>query len=199
MQDSKYHLVNDFGISKETIERNFDADPGGRDADWSTRVRALLDKPTVLYTLDEIADLIQAMSNAHDDRVVGHPDDFTDSRGRPSIEIWQAGQTLERQAGLEERLRIFRARAENAAPPPSTAGYSGTMVLNRPSANLYPNSFRQSLLAVGGLLTLAMLGLGLLFLWAWNTLAPRAGAPAPASTVPVAAAPLPGPAIRAFA
>ena len=125
MQDPKFHLVNDFGISKETIERNFDADPGERDADWSTRVRALLDKPTELYTLDEMADLIKAMSNAHDDRVVENPDDFTDSQGRPSIEIWQSGQTLERQAGLEKRLRSFRASVENAAPPPSTATACG--------------------------------------------------------------------------
>lgn len=206
MQDPKFHLVNDFGISKETIERNFDADPGERDADWSTRVRALLDKPTELYTLDEMADLIKAMSNAHDDRVVGNPDDFTDSQGRPSIEIWQSGQTLERQAGLEERLRSFRASVENAAPP-STAGYSGTMSLSVPSLpkaqqrGLYflPKSLRQPLLAVGGLLTLAMMGLVLLFLWAWITLSPRAGAPTPAPSVPVAAAPLPGPAINAFA
>lgn len=206
MPDPKFHLVNDFGISKETIERNFDADLGERDADWSTRVRALLDKPTELYTLDEMADLIKAMSNAHDDRVVGNPDDYTDSQGRPSIEIWQSGQTLERQAGLEERLRSFRASVENTAPPPSTAGYSGTMTLSLPSPqksqqrqpNLNPRSLQRSILAVGGLLTLAMLGLILLFVWAGITLSPRAEAPALVPSVPVAAAPLPLPAINAF-
>src|SRR5512143_1486322 len=128
MEEPKFHLGNDFGISKETIERNFDADHGERDAAWSARVRALLDQPTELYTLDEMADLIQAMSSAHDDQVVRNPDDFRDAEGRPSIEIWQSGQTLERQAGLEERLKNFRARVEDTAPP-STAGYSGTMSL----------------------------------------------------------------------
>ena len=84
MDEPKFHLVNDFGISKETIQKNFDADYGARDDPWSNRVRALLDKPTEMYTLDETADLIKALSSAHDDRVVMNPDDFTDSLGRPS-------------------------------------------------------------------------------------------------------------------
>ena len=206
MQEPKFHLVNDFGISKETIERNFDADHGEQDAGWSTRVRALLDTPTELYTLDEMADLIKAMSNAHDDRVVGHPDDFTDSHGRPSIEIWQSGQTLERQAALEERLRNFRATVENVTPPPSTAGYSGAMSLIPSPAkfqprrsNLHPESLRRAVLAVGGLLTLALVGLVLLFLWTVITPSSRAEAPALVPSVPVTAPSLPGPAINAFA
>ena len=180
MEEPKFHLVNDFGISKETIGRNFAADYGDRDDPWSNRVRALLDKPTEMYTLDETADLIKALSSAHDDRVVDNPDDFTDSHGRPSIEIWKSEKTLERQAELEERLKIFRARVENAAadgssfrgvppPPVSPAVYDGNITLT-PVAVAHPpqrrlkwsrESFTPAILAVVGLLALAIVILGL--------------------------------------
>ncbi len=180
MQESKFHLVNDFGISKETIGRNFDAAYGERNDAWSSRVRALLNKPTELYTLDEMEDLIQVLSSTLDDLVVENPDDFTDLNGRPSIEIWKSEKILERQAELEERLRILRARVANAAPEhaasreaspqPSHAVYDGNMILRSeppvPSEQRKTNSNRESLampiLAVAGLLALSLLILGLL-------------------------------------
>ncbi|CAG0985799.1 L-cystine-binding protein FliY [Anaerolineae bacterium] len=179
MQEPKFHLINDFGISKETIARNFVAVYGERDDPWSNRVRALLDKPTEWYTLDEIAYLIKALSSAHDDQVVENPDDFTDSQGRPSIEIWKSEKTLERQAELEERLRIFRARVENAAsdgtafrdvPPPQTvAVYDGNIVV--PATPVQPQkrkpilsreSIQRPILVIIGLVTLAIVVLAFL-------------------------------------
>ena len=181
MEEPKFHLVNDFGISKETIQKNFDADYGARDDPWSNRVRALLDKPTEMYTLDETADLIKALSSAHDDRVVMNPDDFTDSEGRPSIEIWKSEKTLERKAELEERLKIYRARVANAAsdgatfrgvpPPPSAVAYyentTPPPAIPMPPQQQTPKPRRESLtlpiLAVVGLLALAVVILGILF------------------------------------
>lgn len=194
MEEPKFHLLNDFGVHKSTVQRNLDADYGKRDDDWSKRVRALLEKPTELYTLDEIADLIKALSSAHDDQVVGNPGDYTDSHGRPSIEIWQSEHTLERQAALEERLKNFRARVEHAAPPstafhdasppPISGGYAGTVSLSPPTPvqpqqrkpKLYIESLRLPILAVVGLLALLVVVLGFLL----ATFLPSLGAATPA-------------------
>lgn len=196
MEEPKFHLLNDFGVHKSNVKRNLEADYGQRNDDWSKRVRALLEKPTELYTLDEIADLIKALSSAHDDQVVGNRGDYTDSHGRPSIEIWQSEHTLERQAGLEERLRHFRARVEHAAPPstafhdaslpPISGGYAETISLSPPTPaqpqqrkpNLNRESLTQPFLAIVGLLTLAIVGLVLLFLW--TRITPSSGSVAPA-------------------
>jgi hypothetical protein len=160
MEELKFHLLDDFGIHKSCVKRNLDADYGQSD-DWSVRVRGLLEKPTEEYTLDEIADLIKALSSPHDDEVVGNPGDYTDSHGRPSIEIWQSEHTLERQAALEERLKNFRARVEHtafeerlkdvraqvehteapsvtfhdASPHSAVEGYTGTISLGSPLAS----------------------------------------------------------------
>jgi hypothetical protein len=115
MEELKFHLLDDFGIHKSNVKRNLDADYGQKSNGWSVRVRGLLEKPTEEYTLDEIADMIKALSSPHDNEVVGNPGDYTDSHGRPSIEIWQSEHTLERQAALEERLKNFRARIEHTA------------------------------------------------------------------------------------
>ncbi|MBI5031941.1 MAG: transporter substrate-binding domain-containing protein [Chloroflexi bacterium] len=172
MEEPKFNLANDFGVSKETIRRNFDADYRERIDPWSDRVRALLDKPTELYTLDEIADLIRALSSTHDNQVVNNPDDFTDSEGRPSIEIWKSEKTLERKAELEERLRIFRARAKNAAfysEPQGVVVYDRNTTLipatlvqpERRIRYLNRESLAPPILAVVGLLALAIVILGL--------------------------------------
>lgn len=200
MGDPKFHLLNDFGVHKSNVQRNLDADYGQRDDDWSKRVRALLEKPTELYTLDEIADLIKALSSAHDDQVVRNPGDYTDSHGRPSIEIWQSEHTLERQAGLEERLKNFRARVEHAAPSAAAApeasprasggSYTASMSLNQPSPaqsqQRKPNLNRESLtlpfLAIVGLFTLAIVVFGFL-IWTFILPPPAAATPVPLSPV----------------
>ncbi len=201
MEEPKFHLLNDFGVHKSNVQRNLDADYAKRDDDWSTRVRALLEKPTELYTLDEIADLIKALSSAHDDQVVGNPGDYTDSHGRPSIEIWQSEHTLERQAALEERLRNFRARVERTAPPstafhepslpPNDGSYDGTISLGPPTPaqpqqrnpKLYRESLTLPFLAIAGLLALAIVGLVLLFLWTRITPPPATATSAALSLV----------------
>ncbi len=207
MEEPKFHLLNDFGVHKSNVQHNFEADYAQRNDAWSTRVRALLEKPTEMYTLDEIADLIKALSSAHDDQVVGNPGDYTDSHGRPSIEVWQSEHTLERQAALEERLKNFRARVENAKPPstafhepslpPSDGSYDGTISLSpptpvqpqQPKPKLYIGnalgieSLRGPVLAVVGLLALAIVVIVLLFLWTRNTPSSGSVTPVPASSV----------------
>ena len=201
MDEPKFHLLNDFGVHKSNVQRNLDADYAKRDDDWSTRVRALLEKPTELYTLDEIEDLIKALSSTHDNQVVGNPADYTDSHGRQSIEVWQSEHTLERQAALEERLKNFRARVENAKPPsaafhdaslpPSDGSYDGTISLTpptpiqpqQPKPRLYIESLRQPVFAVVGLLALAIVGLALLFFWTQITPSSSSIVPVPVSSV----------------
>jgi polar amino acid transport system substrate-binding protein len=178
MEEPKFHLQNDFGIHKSTVQRNFDADHDQRHDDWSNRVRALLEKPTEFYTLDEIDDLIQALSSAHDDQVVRNPENYTDSHGRTSIEVWQAEHTLERQAALEERLKNYRARAgyvetqnntfHDAHLPPGTGIYGGSLALGSSkldnSQPFVPQPKKESIalpiLAILVLLTLALVILG---------------------------------------
>jgi hypothetical protein len=202
MEELKFHLLDDFGVHKSNVKRNLDADYAERDDDWSRRVRALLDKPTEMYTLDEIGDLIQALSSGHDGQVVRNPSKYMDAHGRPSIEVWQSERTLERQAALEERLRNYRARAEHTVPssmafheaslPPDRGGYAGTLSL-RPPVHVHtqprkPKSYRQAprppVVLVGFAALLAAVVLGFL-LWAFGpALAPAT--PAPAPILPVA-------------
>ncbi len=188
MEDPKFHLLNEFGVDKSNVKRDFDADYAQRNDAWSTRVRGLLEKPTEIYTLDEIADLIKALSSAHDDEVVRNPGDDANSPGRPANEVEQSEKKLERQAALEERLRNFRARVENAKPPVAPdspvlprvdVGFStANAALNPPSPTqprqrrpiLYienafgKESLRRPVLAIVGLMALAIVVLVLLFL-----------------------------------
>ncbi len=186
MEEPKFHLLDDFGLDKSNLKRNLDADHSQSNDDWSRRVRALLEKPTELFTLNEIEDLIKAVSSAHDDQVVSDPDAVTDSLGRPSLEMWQSEKTLERQAALEERLKNFRARVHNAAlggaatlpvsAPPSnpvqpeiTSHTPPIRVILEPQPDLRPALSTMQVAAIVGFFVLAFALLGFLI---WNFIAP---------------------------
>ncbi|MBI3914635.1 MAG: transporter substrate-binding domain-containing protein [Chloroflexi bacterium] len=199
MEEPKFHLLNDFGLDKANLKRNLDADYRFRDDDWSRRVRALLAKPTELFTLNEIEDLIKAVSSAHDDQVVGDPGAIKDALGRPSVEMWQSEKTLELQAALEERLKNFRARVHNAesgsaTTPPVTATLSDPVqpeiishtppipvILEPARARLKPAPSALQVFAIVGFFIFAFGVLGFLI---WNFIAPS---PSVAPPLPVTA------------
>jgi ABC-type amino acid transport substrate-binding protein len=176
MEEPRFHLVDDFGVSKKTIARNFDAEYGHRNDPWANRVRALLSKTTEFYTLDEMEDLIKALSSAHIERMVKGTGDYADSYGPPTIEVWESEQALAQQAELEERLRIFRARAEQGTPfrgvplPQNTVVIDRTMTMipaipvqpQRRLPNLRKESLTPSVLAIVGLIAFSVIVLGFL-------------------------------------
>src|SRR5690606_9561065 len=72
--ETLHHLLDDFGMYKSTVRRNFDDNDRGPEYD---HVRELLDRRTQRYTLAELKEISGFFCTAHDECVIENPDDYT--------------------------------------------------------------------------------------------------------------------------
>lgn len=96
------HLLDDLGVYKATLKRNFADNDRGAEFD---RDRELLARRTQRYTLEEAEVLLGWCSTAHDDCVDENPEDYS------PIEVYTARQKLLRRDEAVARLEALKAAA----------------------------------------------------------------------------------------
>ena len=94
------HLLDDLGVYKATLKRNFADNDRGAEFD---RDRELLARRTQRYTLEEAEVLLGWCSTSHDDCVDENPEDYS------PIEVYTARQKLLRRDDAVARLEALKA------------------------------------------------------------------------------------------
>lgn len=98
-----YHLLNDFGVYKQTLKANFNDNDRGKEHDEFV---TLIAKRTQSYTIPELELLFSWLWTSHDDCVDQNSDDYS------ALEVYQSQQKIKRGQEALDRLHDIKKQQE---------------------------------------------------------------------------------------